>query len=381
MVDKSVRLCYCFVKSLKQIFSKNKTKIMKKIALLFTVLICTHNITEAQTKSGILKKDYYNFFSGDDWEDFLAGRRADDFEKKSNVKLDDYLKNQVTPFVKGELKEASIASAVANSTVVDFPKDADVYTTTTDGTWITRKAYPGEKGFFHTATGIYWLSFSCGNLTAFRSGPAPVKKADIAYVEPKTEKTESSGPNNNNNNILLSSQGVDWNTGYGIYSMGRNDRTAAFSEDALMFMAIQKSATSNCNTCPSNSSTATVTYAQPAMYYAAPATQVATAPASSNQNVTVRNKANGLDIANTLLYGANTFFNGVNTFRGYRIEGNRNPTVRYGNGWTGSSNPTVRYGNGFQPSDQLGATFSGVGQFGSSGNQFGGTGSWGNTWN
>jgi hypothetical protein len=123
----------------------------KSIVLLLMATFGLAYITNGQTKSGILKKDHYGSFSGDDWEDFLAGRRAADFEKKSNVKLDDYLKNQVTPFVTSKLSESSIKSAVANSTVVAFPEDADVYTTTTDGTWMTRKAYPGEKGFFHKA--------------------------------------------------------------------------------------------------------------------------------------------------------------------------------------------------------------------------------------
>lgn len=344
---------------------------MKKIVLLLIAVFTLAIYTKAQGKSGILKKDYYGSFSGDDWEDFLAGRRSSDFEKKSNVKLDDYLKKMVTPFVKTELKEPTISSAVANSTVVDFPKDADVYTTTTDGTWITRKAYPGEKGFFHTQTGIYWLSFSCGNLTAFKTGPAPVKKSDVAYIEPVLEKTTGSGQNNNNN-ILLANQGVDWNTGYGIYSQGRNDRTSAFSEDALMFMAIQKSTSSNCSTCPSSA----VTYsAPPSVYYSAPAAQPANY--AQNSTITVKEKANGWEIANTVANVAQTALYGINTFRGYRIEGNRNPTVRYGNGY----NPTVSYGNvGFQGSNQLGFSTSG-GQFGSSGGQFGSSGGgWGNTW-
>lgn len=176
-----------------------------------------------------------------------------------------------------------------------------------------------------------------------------------------------SGPNSNTNfNSNVFSNDVPWNTGYGIYSQGRNDRTAAFSEDALMFMAIQKSAGSNCNTCPSTN--ATVSYQQPSMYMSSQT--YAQAPQNSSLDMNVRQKPNALDWINTAANVANTAFNGINTFRGYRLEGSSSIRSGYY-----STNPSVRRPvGGFQGSNQLG--FSSIGTTGGGI----GTGGWTNTW-
>lgn len=186
-------------------------------------------------------------------------------------------------------------------------------------------------------------------------GPDP-DNAPPGYIPNKPIYASNSNVNSN----TVNNNEISWNAGYGIYSQGRNDRTTDFSQDAMMFMAIQKSAGSNCNTCPSgNNNVASVSYAQPAMYYTAPAQPASYAPAQasySHQDVTVRNKPNALDYINTAANVAQSVFYGVNTFRGYRMEGNRNQTV-YNNGW--SNGPSL--GNyGFQGSGALGASFSGA---------------------
>jgi hypothetical protein len=329
----------------------------KSIVLLLMATFGLAYITNGQTKSGILKKDHYGSFSGDDWEDFLAGRRAADFEKKSNVKLDDYLKNQVTPFVTSKLSESSIKSAVANSTVVAFPEDADVYTTTTDGTWMTRKAYPGEKGFFHTPSGLYWISFSCGNLTAFGPGPKKtvVQPAALTTVVPVTPA--SSNPNGININ-------VNANPNANQTSLTYREGIGVFAEGAAFYAMVQNNTVALLKQNPLGCCGDKQTTVVPAsitttpMYLAASPVPALT---SGNLDVTVRNKANGWEIANTILNGGNTFFNGVNTYRGVRLENNRFVNNNgYGNGW-GSNFPL------FQGDNQLG------------GNGSGGNG-WGNTW-
>ncbi len=354
--------------------------------------------TKAQTKSGVLKKDNYGSFTGDDYESFLQGKDEAKFEAKSSISLKSYL-NIVQNFATATLKESSIESAVQNSTVQQFPADADVYThgitSTGEMKWFTRKAYPGETGFYHTTTGLYWLSFSCGNLTAFGPGPTTTGTTPAPYVgpnlKPATSVTTAGGPNSNTNfNSNVFSNDVPWNTGYGIYSQGRNDRTTDFSQDAMMFMAIQKAGSSNCNTCPTGGTTtaaATVSYAQPVMYaqpamaatYAQPVQQAS--QQSGNLNVTVRNKPNALDYINTAFNGANTAFNAVNTFRGIMFE--NNPTVsNYTNVWPGNGGGGVTGFQGFQGSNQLGftapATIGGVTGFSPLGSTT--IGGYSNTW-
>lgn len=369
---------------------------MKKIVLLLLTTITLVSYTKSQTKSGVLKKDNYGSFTGDDYESFLQGKDAAKFEAKSNISLKSYL-NIVQNFATATLKESSIESAVQNSTVQPFPADADVYThgitSTGQMVWMTRKAYPGERGFFHTTTGLYWLSFSCGNLTAFGPGPTTTGTTPAPYVgpnlKPATPATTAGGPNANTNfNSNVFSNDVSWNVGYGIYSQGRNDRTTDFSQDAMMFMAIQKAGGSNCNTCPTTGGTtmaaATVSYAQPVMYaqpamaatYAQPAQ-----PNNGNLNVTVRNKPNALDYINTAFNGANTAFNAVNTFRGIRFE--NNPVVsNYTNVWPGNGGGGVTGFQGFQGSNQLGftapATIGGVTGFSPLGSTT--IGGYSNTW-
>lgn len=287
--------------------------------MLVTALVTLSINTKSQSKSGILQKDHYGTFNGNDWEDFLAGRRAAEFEKKANVKLDDYLKKMVTPFVKEQLKEEAIASAVANSTVVIFPEGVDVYTSDTQGNWITRKAYPGEKGFFHTPTGLYWLSFSCGNLTAFGNK----KPQDMmTYNKPNPQSTPPANNGGGNvNNVTVGGNNTSWNEGYGMYSAGRNDRQADMANDALIFMAIQNN-TPNCSTCGTGQSQSqTQMAAMPIQYVAAQA------PAAQQVVYTTQgggNRVNALDVINTAANVAQTAFYGVNTFRGYRLEGARN---------------------------------------------------------
>ncbi len=328
---------------------------MKKIALLLMATFAFVYITNGQTKSGILKKDYYGSFSGDDWEDFLAGRRAADFEKKSNVKLDDYLKKQVTPFVTTKLNESSIASAVANSTVVAFPEDADVYTTTTDGTWITRKAYPGEKGFFHTASGLYWISFSCGNLTAFGPGPKKTAVQSASFTGTVPVTAPAINPAGNTNTITFT-PGQGGQMDYSHLMLGMSLRENHFITDAMLFQQIQD----NKQCCGQTAQSAPVAMAPATMYLAsAPAAPVAVP--SGDVDVTIRNKANGWDIANTVLNAGNTFLNAVNTYRGVRLENRYVQPYRYSGGQFGS-----------------GGIFQGDNQFGS-GSGGGGNG-WGNNW-
>lgn len=342
---------------------------MKKITVLLLMATMFAYNTKAQ-KSGILQKDHYGDFTGDQWENFLAGKNATDFQAKSNVDLQPYLDIMVTPFVKQELKEKSITDAVGNSTVTTIPAGATVYTIQTDGTWKTRTAYigkdgKGEKGFLHNPTGIFWLSFECGNLVNNKFFGEPAKQnvngQTVAYTPPANTGGAPAG--NTNNNYNVGGSGSQTNDQL---LLGMKIRENDMLVDALIFKDIQKSTpsastviSSNCNTCGSTGYSAPPNiYAAP-MAYAAPSIAAAPQPApnmyasNSSMNVTVRNKANGWDIANTVLNGANTFLNGVNTYRGVRLE---QPRVAYSNmqsSYYGNTNPT-----GFQGSSILGQTYT-----------------------
>lgn len=206
---------------------------MKKIVLLLMATLMFAFHTNAQ-KSGILKKDNYFAFTGDQWEEFLAGKNSGEFEKKANVKLADYLK-VVETFVKDKLGEASIASAVANSIVVNFPAGTDIYTMTEDGSWITRKSYPGEKGFQHSG-GLCWLSFACGNLCN-----TDFNKTKPGYTPPGNTGTLVNNINPPNGGINISvngqpqgAQDIQWRTGKSIYDEGRMDNRMAMYDAMLM---------------------------------------------------------------------------------------------------------------------------------------------------
>lgn len=321
------------------IFKLFKLVKMKKVLIFVMSLALLVSVnTKAQTKSGILKKDAYGAFNGDDWEDILSGNRSEDFEKKSNVKLSDYLQNQVLPFVKDQLKEPSIASAVANSTVVSFPEGADVYTATANGTWIHRTAYPGEKGFFHTSTGLYWLSFSCGNLTAFGSTKNTTENT-MTYNKPSNPQPVNGGGNTNTVTINPSSgqgQELSWSVGYAVYNQGRNDRQTDFLIDASLFKGIQES--KQCCQSEGFSGQQTQMSSMPVQYVAAQpqAQQVVYTTGQGG------NKVNPLDVINTVANVAQTTFYGINTFRGYRLEGSR-----YGNsGYYGGGGGYYNNGTG-----------------------------------
>lgn len=307
--------------------------------------------TKAQ-KSGILKKDYYGAFNGDDWEDFMAGKRAEDFNKKSNVSLSDYLSTSVKRFVTEELKETSIASAVANSTVQSFPTDATVVTQNTAGEWIKRNAYPGERGYFHTPTGMYWLSFSCGNLTAFGPGPAVTKKSDMAYIPPTLAPTTNSAGTNvtiNDNRT----QEVPWSVGYGIYSQGRNDRQTDLIVDASIFTKIQDA--KDCNSCGTSGSSGFVSASTAQFVQAAPAAYQVPAQQTGGTVVVQQRGGNEWLREFTANTAANVAGEGLNRLiygpRTVRVVGNYQQS--YYSGYTGYY-PQYPSGGGFQGSNQPG---------------------------
>jgi hypothetical protein len=325
---------------------------MKKITVLLLMATTFAYITNAQTaKSGILQKDFYGSFSGNDWEDFLAGNRAADFEKKSNIKLATYLSKQVLPFVTSELKESSIASAVANSTVVDFPAGVQVQTSDAAGNWITRNVYPNERGFLHTQTGICWLSFQCGNLVSNKFNEKTTSSnGTYASTKSTTTPKAAEGLSVTVNTISKEGSELSWNTGYAVYSMGRNDRQTDFLVDATLYKNIQDA--KQCCGVSTSSQVQTISYAQPSMVtyaQAAPVQQQA-----QNSNIYVRNRPNVLDYINTAANVTSTVFSGINTFRGVRLEGNRNliSNSGYSNTWGGNNNGGGGR-NVFQDSNQL----------------------------
>ena len=180
---------------------------------LVVMALAIHMESYCQQKTGVLQKDHYGAFTGNDYESFMAGKNAAKFEAKSNIPLKDYLV-LVENFVKNTLKEPSIEAAMQNSTVKDFPAGVKVQTHGIGGgdiKWFKRDAYDGEKGFYHTATGIYWLSFSCANLTAFRAvTPASTGTGTTTVYTPPSMPTSaptSTGStalaSNGNNSLVL----------------------------------------------------------------------------------------------------------------------------------------------------------------------------------
>lgn len=335
---------------------------MMKVLLLTVSLLVSTFITKAQ-KSGILQKDYYGAFTGNDWEDFLAGKRATDFEKKSNVTLASYL-GVIQQLVTGELKESTIASAVMNSTVVSFPEGSDVYTADANGNWKTRTAYPGEKGFMHTKTRICWLSFQCGNMVKTIFGNPVTPSAPPAGAPDPALMVKYTPPGSTNNNTINvnppgntnGSNELTWNVGYGVYSMGRNDRQNDFIVDASLYKMIQ-----DAKQCCGGGATAPVQQ----ISYATPSMVMQAAPASQQPNYSQNNQVNGrlaVDVtqrARAVDWAAATgqVMQGVGAIKmaffpepvDVKIRGG-NASAVYGTSWT----PTV-YGTGFQGSNQLNA--------------------------
>ncbi len=209
---------------------------MKKMFITLLFAATFFNV-KAQSKSGILQKDYYGKFTANQWEGFLAGNDAKAFEEKATVKLKTYLVD-VNDFVKKQLNEKDIAGAMDNSIKKAFPADADVYTSRADGSWITRKTYPGEEGFYHVPTGTYWLSFECGNLCNFK-----VKAVDPGSLTGNNRNPGSGNANPNGINITVNGQQggqeLSWSAGYTVYSQGRNDRTNDILADFTVFKMAQ----------------------------------------------------------------------------------------------------------------------------------------------
>lgn len=281
---------------------------MKRIVLLLSFIVAIGvNNTNAQ-KPGILKIDNYGDFTGDDWVDFLGGKRVLDFEKKSTIKLADY-RVMVESFVKTELKEASIASAIDNSTVKPIPAGTKVYTCRNDGTWITRDAYAGEKGFNHTPTGKNWLSFSCGNLTDVPIG-APTPK-----LEPKKEEPGSM------TQILLAANSKKEDMSalefYLAYSKGQQDYSTIQNNTMGLFKQMKDMGCGGCGTSSSAMIVREVAAPAPVMY-AAPAAQ-----SVSQQYITTRYKPNAVDWINT----AANVSNAVNRWFPQKLNVNVNGVV------------------------------------------------------
>lgn len=298
---------------------------MKKVLLLMITFTVIFNNAKAQ-KSGILKKDFYGTFSADKWEEFLAGKNAGEFDPKANVTLATYLEKGVSPFVLKRLGEASIASAVANSTVVELSAGTDVLTVNTAGEWITRKAYPGEKGFMHTTTGIFWISFSCGNLCniAFSKPATPTAPA-TPFSLAMIPGTPAANPANNSNTLTMLAAGASKND-HSDLILGYYMRQASLDHDAIVLAKFANNNSSPCNTCPQTASAAVATAATPVLYTAPTLYTGTAAPAAQAQNanvsgtINVRNNTRAVDVINAIDNTANAFFNGVNTFRGVRFE-------------------------------------------------------------
>jgi hypothetical protein len=335
---------------------------MKKIALLCMIALVTSIFNDAKAqKSGILQKDYYDAFSGDQWEDFMAGRNAADFEKKSNVNLSDFLTIMVLPFVKEVLNESTIASAVANSTVVDFPAGSDVYTSDTKMNWFTRKAYPGERGYRHTATGICWLSFSCGNLCkTFLNKPVTTGAQTVAYTPPANTGTGTTA-GNTNNNYNVGGSGSQTNDQL---LLGMKIRENDMLVDALIFKDIQKSTPSastvvsaNCNPCSSYGYTSSANiYANPSGGSIAAQPGVGTNMYASNSgtlniNETIKYKRDFLDYVQgfrNLAAGARDVKETI-----WGVDVNINNRLNYGSNTVGYYNNTTPL---FQPPNGIGST-------------------------
>lgn len=305
----------------------------------------------AQTKSGILKKDNYGDFSADKWEEFLAGQNAAEFEKKSNIKLQDY-QVIIEDFVKTKLGEPNTAAAVANSEKVSFPAGADIYTAASDGkTWITRKTYLNETGFYHTPTGIYWLSFKCGNLCLVKDGK--VSASDLTLKTPQLPPPTVTNPNGINITVngQQAGQELSWTTGYAVYSQGRNDRQNDFVVDASLFKMIQDSkqccgATQQ----PAMQNAGWVMSGQPMMMQASmPAQQVVQQKVPFGQTFGGQLLANtiGVFVGNELSQGFNLFGGNQQYARGqYCAHGNQIGFCQICNGGFQNFGPGFQWNNG-----------------------------------
>lgn len=225
----------------------NFIKMKQKMVLFITVTLLAFTFnTNAQTKSGIFKKDYYGTRTADQWEEYLSGNNSNDFNKIANVELKTYLEKGVGPYVAKKLGEPSIASAVANSTVVSIPEGTDVLTVNTAGEWITRKAYPGEKGFMHTSTGIFWLSFQCGNLVDIvlgkpKPGYNPGNTNSGTFTGNQSNAAPATGSGYTNTLTVNGSgqQNSTWSSDYEKFSAGMGTMQMAYQQSFMLFKMAQ----------------------------------------------------------------------------------------------------------------------------------------------
>ncbi len=246
---------------------------------------------------------------------------------------------------------------------------------------------------FRTATGqwstiVKWGSNGCLNPTpvvndyAYNGDPDLYDGPTTPSKPPATPPLQNQNPGNggNTNTITINPSGSQehawWVNGH---NEGRNERERDLLIDVMVFKEIQDS--KDCNSCGTSGSSGSFSTAS---------FQVAQAPTtfqqmpSSQQSTYVTevqsNKPNWTDVAGVVLQAANTTFNGINTFRGVRIEGVRNQRYQtrssgwgYSNNWSQGNNY-----RDFQDNNQLGGNNFSTGYSGS-GNNWNNTGG-GNTW-
>lgn len=176
---------------------------MKKIFFFATmILIVLQGFTNPNPslKSGVLQKDHYGAFTGNQWEEFFLGLNADVFNAKANITLSEY-KAQVESYVQSRFKK-TLPQMMDESEVYDFPDGVTVRTARLNGEFINRAKYGGEKGYYHTPTGTYWLSFKCGNICDFTAGAIPVTPNPPAVTPPSNPTTPGGNVNSNTVTVL-----------------------------------------------------------------------------------------------------------------------------------------------------------------------------------
>lgn len=345
---------------------------MKKNSF-FAVMILIALQGLGQTKPGILKMDKYGAFTGDEWVTILLGGNKAAFEEKATITFPAFA-TLFEAFVKDSLKEQGVEAALDNSIVKPFPAGTKIRTQRNDGSWITRDVYPGEEGLYHVPTGIYWLSFKCGNLCSIKktisnsgsgtgstAGNVPGSSSGGGASSATATVTgggsngapvitvvipQIMGTGGTNNSGETEKKVISWEDGRAIgkqYINDINDQTLTTLAiaDKINNLGSNNRGNGNCNTCPSGNTNTNINGGAIPYYQTGTVLVTGQTPqGGGNQTIITDRRSAAGEIA---IGAAGTFLgNGaLLALDRYVLNRGQNNNVRYNNTQTGN----IRYGD------------------------------------
>lgn len=320
---------------------------MKKVSIFVILLIAFSIHTKAGV--GVLVNAEYNKHELAEFQQALLNRvtlKPQILTIKQATMIEIY-KAHIQVLFPGENFEDVIRNSTVEILPADFQNNHKVGYLGADNTegmdWFARnprtEAGP-EEGLKYK--GKFWASKYCWNPISPNILISSEVGQQTRYTPPAQQNTGTGGGNTNTVTINPPGQEVSGNTFYGIYNQGRNDRQADMANDALIFMAIQKSTPSGCNSCGVAQTTGTLVVSQPSVGYQSQVSNQGCNSCGRNGcygscRNTASYRPNVLDYANTFFNGANAAANVKNAFWGYNVN-LRGLNINGGGGYYGNGN-------------------------------------------